>query len=50
MVVERGPAKAELVLGDDERASLERWAKRPKSAQRLVLRCRIVLACWRVEP
>src|SRR5487761_288662 len=45
MVVERGPAKAELVLSEDERATLERWARRPKSAQRLALRCRIVLAC-----
>ena len=44
-VVERGPAKAELVLSEDERATLERWARRPKSAQRLALRCRIVLAC-----
>jgi DNA-binding NarL/FixJ family response regulator len=44
-VVERGPAKSELVLSEDERATLERWARRPKSAQRLALRCRIVLAC-----
>jgi len=44
-VVERGPAKAELVLSEDERATLERWARRPKSAQRLALRCRIVLSC-----
>ena len=44
-VVERGPAKAELVLSEDERATLERWARRPKSAQRLALRCRIVLGC-----
>jgi transposase len=28
-----------------ERATLERWARRPKSAQALALRCRIVLAC-----
>ncbi len=45
MVVERGPAKAELVLSEDERSALERGARRPKSAQRLALRCRIVLAC-----
>jgi transposase len=32
-----------LKLSDDERATLERWARRPKSAQALALRCRIVL-------
>ena len=30
-------------LTDDERVTLERWARRPKSAQSLALRCRIVL-------
>jgi len=34
-----------LQLTDEERATLERWARRPKSAQALALRCRIVLAC-----
>jgi transposase len=34
-----------LVLSDEERETLERWARRPKSAQALALRCRIVLAC-----
>jgi transposase len=33
------------VLTDEERSTLERWARRPKSAQSLALRCRIVLAC-----
>lgn len=33
-----------VVLSDDEREVLERWARRPTSAQRLALRCRIVLA------
>jgi transposase len=33
------------VLTDEERVTLERWARRPKSAQALALRCRIVLAC-----
>jgi transposase len=37
--------KAELTLTDDERQKLTTWAKRPKSAQRLALRARIVLAC-----
>jgi transposase len=42
----RGPGRptAEIVLSDDERMVLERWARRPKSAQALALRCRIVLA------
>jgi transposase len=44
-MAERGRPKAELVLSDDERSTLERWARRPKSAQRLAQRCRIVLAC-----
>ena len=34
-----------LELSDDERVTLERWARRPKSAQALALRCRIVLEC-----
>ncbi len=37
--------KPELALSDDERQTLTRWANRPKSAQRLALRARIVLAC-----
>ena len=41
----RGTKLAELVLSDDERETLERWARRPTSAQALALRCRIVLAC-----
>src|SRR5438094_9492217 len=36
--------RAEVVLSDEEREVLERWARRPKSAQALALRCRIVLA------
>src|ERR1700722_1779049 len=40
-----GRPKAPLVLTDEERETLERWARRPKSAQALALRCRIVLAC-----
>ena len=41
----RGTKLAELVLTDEERDTLERWARRPSSAQALALRCRIVLAC-----
>jgi transposase len=41
----RGTPMAELVLSDEERDTLERWARRPTTAQALALRCRIVLAC-----
>src|SRR5690349_19729613 len=41
----RGRPKAELVLTDDERVTLRRWAQRAKSSQALALRCRVVLAC-----
>jgi transposase len=41
----RGRPTAEVVLTDEERETLERWARRPKSAQSLALRCRIVLLC-----
>lgn len=40
-----GRPKAELVLSEDEREQLVRWARRRKSSQALALRCRIVLAC-----
>ena len=40
-----GRPKAPLTLADDERAVLERWVRRPKSAQALALRSKIVLAC-----
>lgn len=35
----------ELVLAAEERQALQDWARRPKSAQALALRARIVLAC-----
>jgi len=44
-MVRRGPTLAELQLSEDERTTLERWARRPKSEQSLALRCKIVLAC-----
>jgi transposase len=44
-MVRNGRPKAPLVLTEKERETLTRWARRPKSAQRLALRCRIVLAC-----
>ena len=40
-----GTPAAAVVLSDDERETLERWARRPTTAQALALRCRIVLAC-----
>ncbi len=40
-----GPGTPALVLSHEERETLDRWARRPKSAQSLALRCRIVLTC-----
>ncbi|GAA1501667.1 hypothetical protein GCM10009760_64620 [Kitasatospora kazusensis] len=36
---------AELVLSEDQRATLVRWSRRAKSSQALARRCRIVLGC-----
>lgn len=41
----RGRPTVEIKLSADERRTLERWARRPSSAQALALRSRIVLAC-----
>jgi transposase len=38
------PRLTPLTLSDDERLKLEAWTRRPKTAQRLALRSRIVLA------
>src|SRR3954469_24811223 len=38
------PRLAQVVLSDEQREVLERWARRPKRSQALALRCRIVLA------
>jgi transposase len=40
-----GRPKAELLLSDEERDQLTRWARRRKSSQALALRSRIVLGC-----
>ena len=40
-----GTPAATVMLSDDERETLERWVRRPTTAQALALRCRIVLAC-----
>lgn len=45
MGVAMGRPRRDVVLTEDERETLERWARRPKSAQALAMRCRIVLAC-----
>ena len=34
-----------LTLAEDERRAMERWARRPKTAQALALRSRLILAC-----
>src|SRR3989441_2459749 len=43
-MAQRGRPAARVVLSEEERETLERGARRPKSAQALALRCRIVLA------
>ncbi len=45
----RGRPTARVLLTAEERETLERWARRPKSAQALALRCRIVLAAAAAE-
>ena len=44
MGARRGRPAAVVELDGEERETLERWARRPKSSQALALRCRIVLA------
>jgi transposase len=41
---QRGRPTAQITLSDDERETLQRWARRPTTGQALALRCRIVLA------
>ena len=41
----RGRPTVEITLSAEERATLERWARRHSSAQALALRSKIVLAC-----
>ena len=45
-----GRPTVSIVLSDEERETLERWARRPTSAQALALRCRIVLAAAEGTP
>jgi transposase len=44
MVAARGRPLTAVTVGPEDREVLERWARRPSSAQALALRCRIVLA------
>ena len=44
MGARRGRPTVAVELSREERETLERWARRPKSSQALALRCRIVLA------
>ena len=44
MRTQRGRPTATIVLTAAERETLERWARRPSTAQGLALRSRIVLA------
>src|SRR3954451_23186029 len=37
------PTAVDITLSDDERSRLEAWSRRPKTAQALALRSRIVL-------
>jgi hypothetical protein len=41
----RGRPTVEISLSREERATVERWARRQKSSQALALPCRIVLGC-----
>jgi len=45
MATRPGSPLAELVLTSEERETLQRWSRRPTTAQALALRCRVVLAC-----
>jgi DNA/RNA-binding domain of Phe-tRNA-synthetase-like protein len=40
-----GRPTVEIILSAEERATLERWARRHSSSQMLALRSKIVLAC-----
>jgi transposase len=43
--MQTGRPKTELLVTADERHTLEQWARRPKTAQALARRARLVLAC-----
>ena len=41
----RGKVPRQISMSEDDRQILERWLRRPKTAQALATRARIVLAC-----
>ncbi len=43
--MQRGRPTTPLILSDEQREILQRWVRRPSSAQALAMRSRIVLAC-----
>ena len=45
MAGRRGRPTVDIELTEDERATLQRWARRHSSSQALAMRCRIVLGC-----
>lgn len=45
-----GRPKAALMLTDEERRTLEQWTRRPKTAQALARRARLLLACATGQP
>lgn len=45
----RGKVATAISVNEQERETLERWARRPKSAQALATRARIILACAQGE-
>jgi hypothetical protein len=46
----RGYPMPELTLTTEERETLERWARRPTTAQALAQRARMILACAEGRP
>jgi len=44
-----GRPKPKLIVSEEERSTLEAWARRPKTAQSLALRSKIILACADTE-
>src|SRR6266487_4906437 len=50
MVAPRGRPTTPLLLTEEERSVLERWSRRGRTAQALVLRSRIVLGCTDGKP
>ncbi len=49
-IARTGGSKAVLILEDEERDMLDRWARRPSSAEMLSLRSKIMLACGYARP